>query len=181
MFYKYYKKYYKPNLQKIMKTYFKMRFDYVERLRLDQSAFKFVSWNTNNKSIQSILNGCADWPKAAALFHSFKLTGIAIEVMPGIIGAGFRGVGSYVVGLLTSSDVTDFNNLVEAKTSIVLKYIEGSRKYISFNGGETGWISTSDLSQLDGKMFAETNSLAESGDFYWSIKFSFYVTFKNPN
>lgn len=178
---KYYRRYYKTNLQKVMRNYFKMRFDFVDRLGVDQSAFKFISWNTNTKSLQSVLNACADWPKAAALFHSFKLTGLAIEIIPGVRASDFYARGSYVMGLLTSSDVTDFNNLVEAKSALVLNYNQAVRKYLSFYGGETSWISTSDLSQLDGKFFAETNALAESGGFVWTVKFSFYVTFKNSN
>lgn len=169
-----YSRYKKININKIMRNYFKMRFDFVDRLGIDQSAFKFVSWNTNNKSIQSILNGCADWPKAAGLFHSFKLTGLAIEATPGVKASDYYGRGSPVLGLLTSSDVTDFNNLVEARTAMVLNYNEKTRKYYSFNGGETGWISTSDLSQLDGKVFAETNSLAEGGgDLYGLLSLVF--------
>ena len=40
---KYYRRYYKTNLQKVMRNYFKMRFDFVDRLGVDQSAFKFIS------------------------------------------------------------------------------------------------------------------------------------------
>lgn len=166
---------------RLMRNYFKMRFDIVDRLGLDQSAFKFIAWNANSKSLQSVLQGCADWNKAAALFHSFRLTGMAIEATPGILANDFYARGSYMFGLLTSSDTLDFNTLVEAKSALTLNVHQKVRKYISFNGGSTGWISTSDLSNLDGKFYAETNSLAESGGFVWTIKFSFYVTFKNSN
>lgn len=177
---KYRKRYYR-NKNRIMRNYFKMKLDIVERLGMDNSGFKFISWNSNAKDIGVVLNGCDDWPKAAGLFHSFKLTGVAITAIPGVYGSDFYARGSPMVGILTSNEQANFNTLAESNSSIVLSYNETRRRYYSFHGGETGWMSTDMLADLNGRIYAETLSLAETGNFVWTIKFTFYVTFKNAN
>lgn len=167
---------------RLMRNYFKMRFDYVDRLGIDSSALKFIVFNSNNRGIGSILVMCADWPKAAGLFHSFKLTGLAIEATPIMGTEDWYGRGSIMIGVLTDSDTYDFNTLAESKTGMTLSQTLTTRRYYSFNGGETGWTSTDNPSQmLNGKVYTETDSLAQSGSYLWSVKFSFYVTFKNAN
>jgi hypothetical protein len=158
-----------------------MKLDYVERLGMDNSGFKFLSWNSNAKEIGVVLNGCADWPKAAGLFHSCKLTGVSISATPGVYGSDFYARGSPMVGLLTSNEQADFNTLADSSMALVLSYNETKRKYFSFNGGETGWLSTDMIADLNGRFYAETLSLAEQGNFVWTIKITFYVTFKNAN
>lgn len=181
---KYYRKSYgwRRTKNRLMKNYFKMRFDYVDRVGIDTSALKFVAFNTNNRGIGSILVMCSDWHKAAGLFHSFKLTGMAIEATPIMGTDDWYGRGSVAVGMLTDSDTYDFNNLVESKTAMILSQTQITRRYYSFHGGETGWVSTDNPPNvLNGKVYTETDALAQKGGFLWSVKFSFYVTFKNSN
>jgi hypothetical protein len=164
-----------------MRNYFKARLDYIDRLGMDNSAFKFIAQNSNLKGLTTLIQACGDWPKYVQLFHSMKLTGMAIEATPQVLADNYECRGTPLLGLLTAGDQTDFNTLAESKGCITLNYTNTKRKYISFNGSNTGWISTDNLSALDGKIFAETNSLASGGNFIWNVKFSFYITFKNPN
>lgn len=172
----------KRTKNRLMKNYFKMRFDYVDRIGIDTSALKFITFNSNNRGIGSILVMCSDWPKAAGLFHSFKLTGMVIQATPIMGTDDWYGRGTVALGVMTDSDTYDFNNLVESNMSMVLSQTQITRRYYSFNGGETGWVSTDNPpNALNGKVYTETDSLAQKGGFLWSIKFSFYVTFKNSN
>lgn len=176
----------KGNFNKIARTYFKFRLDYAFRAGLDQAQFRFLEFNANNRNLYQILQACADWDSCAAIFHSFKLTGLSMEAIPGVPIAGndgspYNANGTYAVGVLTSADVTNFQNLIEAKNTICLTPSQTLRKYLSFKSGETGWLSTSQLNQLDGKIYCETNSLPGAGGMVWTIKLGFYVTFKNSN
>lgn len=177
------KRYYR---YKIMKNYFKARLDTAMRVALDNAGFKFIENNATTRNLAQVLESCSDWAAFKQLFHSFKLTGVLMEAIPNLplIGGDnkpFAANGTYCVGLITQGDTTNYANLLEAKNTILLTPTQTQRKYLSFNGGETSWIVTSQTSDLDGKFYCETNSLATSGGMVWTVKFSFYITFKNPN
>lgn len=183
-----YRRYYRRNFYnrvKIMRNYFKARLDTSMRAALDTAGFKFIENNASTRNLAQVLESCSDWNAYKQLFHTFKLTGLAMEAIPNLPIAGqaspFAANGTYCVGLITQGDTTNYANLLEAKNTILLTPTQTQRKYLSFNGGETSWIATSQTSDLDGKFYTETNSLASSGGMVWSIKFSFYITFKNPN
>lgn len=181
----YYRRYYYSKA-KLMRNYFKARLDTSMRAALDTAGFKFIENNATSRNLAQVLESCSDWVAYKQLFHTFKVTGIAMEAVPNLPIAGqdnrpFAANGTYCVGLITSGDTQNYANLLEAKNTIILTPTQSQRKYLSFNGGETSWIATSQTSDLDGKFYTETNSLATSGGMVWSIKFSFYITFKNPN
>lgn len=173
---KYYRKY---NLYKVMRNYFKAKLDYLLRIKYFNSGLNFIEWTTNAKPIADLLGSCKDWDYYKRLFHSFKLTGMALEISPGVPQGNFVSNGALVLGLITSGDPTDFNTVVDSTKSIVLTSTNTQRRYISFNGGQVGWASTNLIGSIDGKLFAETDSLPESGVMVWGVKLSFYVTFKN--
>jgi hypothetical protein len=172
------RRYWRRKKNFIMKNYFKMKFDMIERLGMDENDFKFMTWNSNYHDIVTILKGCTDWVAAAGLFHSFKLTGMVITATPGVYGDDFYCRGSPCIGLMTSTENANFQTLAESNNSIVLSYNETKRKYISFHGGETGWIGT-DTNDLNGRIYADTLATAQNGQFIWTIKFTFYCIFKN--
>lgn len=168
-----------------MRNYFKARMDYVMRIIQDTTGVKFAEWNVNYKNINGLLEACSDWPAYTKLFHTFKLTGLAMEVSPSVPipqDGIYNANGSVLLALLTSSDNSEsFQNVAESKNCIVLSQTQCQRRYLSFNGGQTAWIATSDLTDLDGKVVTVTNSNNQAGGMVWSVKISFYVTFKNPN
>ena len=183
-----YRRYYRKNFYnraKILRNYFKARLDTSMRAALDTAGFKFIENNATSRNLAQVLESCSDWNAYKQLFHTFKLTGLAMEAIPNLPIAGasapFAANGTYCVGLITSGDTQNYANLLEAKNTILLTPTQTQRKYLAFNGGETSWIATSQTSDLDGKFYTECNSLASSGGMVWSIKFSFYITFKNPN
>lgn len=173
------------SVAKIMRNYFKAKMDYVMRVAYDSSGVKFLEWNASQKNINGLLEACSDWAPYTKIFHTFKLTGIAMEVSPNhpIANEGvFSANGSVILAILTGGDNPDsFQNVAEAKNSMVLTPTQMQRRYLSFNGGQTAWIATSDLTDLDGKVAVITNSTNVTGGLIWSVKVSFYVTFKNPN
>lgn len=173
---KYYRKY---NLYKVMRCYHKAKLDYLIRIKYMQSGLMFIEWSTNAKPLADLIAACKDWDYYKRLFHSFKLTGMALEISPGIPQGNFVSNGAVVLGIITSGDPTDFSTVVDSTKSIVLSPTNTQRRYISFNGGQTGWSSTNLNAVIDGKLFCETDSLPESGVMVWGVKLSFYVTFKN--
>lgn len=179
------KKYWRRRRQiiryKLISNYYKIKLDTVCRLELNNSSFKFLEYNINTKAIATFIQACSDWPKIIGLFHSMKLLGIAFSATPGLLTSGFTANGSYLIGILTSGDTYDFNNLAESKSSLVLSTYETKRKYIKFNGGISGYCSTDLPQTFDGKFYCETNSLAQNGTFIWTLQISFYCIFKNSN
>ena len=75
-------KYGRGSIAKVMRNYFKARFDYVMRITFDSQAVKFAEWNSANKSLAGILEVCGDWGSFTKIFHTFRVTGIAAEVVP---------------------------------------------------------------------------------------------------
>lgn len=175
----------RTNVKKIMRNYFKARLDYVMRITFDSQAVKFPEWNAANKSLAGILEACSDWGSYSKIFHTFRVTGIAAEVVPNLaikVENQFNVNGSVLFAFLTDADNAEsFQNVAESKFCFICSPTNTQRKYLSLNGGLTGWLSTNSLSELNGKFVTTTNSLAQAGGMVWNIKLSIYVTFKNPN
>lgn len=175
---KYRKRY---SINKLLRNYYKAKLDYLIRIKYQQSGVMFIEWNTNAKPLADLIAACKDWDYYKRLFHSFKLTGVSLEISPGVPQGNFVSNGALVLGLITSADPTDFSTVVDSTKSIVLSTTNTQRRYISFNGGQTGWSSTNLNAVIDGKLFCETDSLPESGVMVWGVKVSFYITFKNSS
>lgn len=181
------KRYYRRKSKyRILRNYFKAKLDTIQRVALDSSAFKLLEANGTSRNLHALLQACGDWVSYTHIFHSFKLTGIALTAIPNtpLVGANnapFSANGTYAVGIITSTDPTNFTNLIESNCALILTPSQTLRKYMSFNGGQTGWLATSKPEDLDGKLYCETNSLASQGGMVWTLKITLYVTFKNPS
>lgn len=180
-----YRRRYRKKVRKIMNNYFNAKLDYVFRVSYDSSGSKLVEWNTDRKDLNGMLESCSDWPNFAKVFHTFKLRGIAISTSPNVPipqDGLFSMNGTVLLAIMTGADSPDsFQNVVESQCCLMLTNQQCQRKYISFNGGQTSWIATSDLTDLDGKLCVKTNSNAQSGGCIWSVHIRFYVSYKNPN
>ena len=151
-----YKRYRRHNIGRLLRNYYKAKLDYLIRIKYQQSGVMFIEWSTNAKPIADLLNACKDWDYYKRLFHSFKVTGMALEISPGVPQGNFVSNGALVLGVITSGDPTDFNTVVDSTKSVVLSTTNTQRRYISFNGGQVGWSSTNLIGSIDGKLFVET-------------------------
>lgn len=164
-----------------MRNYLKAKLDCIQTIQQSTEFTNFRENNQTSRSISALLELCNDWGMYRQLFHSFRLTGLAIQVTPLSTSAGYTSASSIVLALQTNRDNNDFNSISESNTSIILTPYAPIRKYKSFNGGEFGWTSTDDLTLMDGIMRIGTNGNASAGAAAWSVRFSFYITLKNPN
>ena len=79
---RYYRRYF-YNRNKIMRNYFKAKLDTVQKVLWTGDGVKFITGGTStNKPIPTLLQLCPDWESWRLLFHSFKLTGLSVEVAP---------------------------------------------------------------------------------------------------
>lgn len=169
-----------------MKNYFKAKLDCVQTIQHSVDGTSFRENNQSNRTLAALLELCNDWGMYRQLFHSFKLTGFAFQVVPLSTsptpqGQPYTSAATVILALQTNRDNNDFNSISESNGSVILSPVSPMRKYKSFNGGEFGWTSTDDLTQMDGIMRLGTNGNASTGACVWSVRFSFYITFKNPN
>lgn len=175
------RRYARRRIQKVMRNYLKVRLDCIQTIQHTTEATHFRENNQTNRTLSALLELCNDWAMYRQLFHSFKLTGFAIQVTPLSTTADYASAASVILALQTSRDNNDFNSISEANTAIILTPYAPIRKYKSFNGGEFGWTSTDDLTLMDGIMRIGTNANASAGGAIWSVRFTFYITLKNPN
>lgn len=176
----------KRTFNRIAKNYFKVRLDCVQTIQHTTDATVFRENNGAQRTVSALLELCNDWDMYRRLFHSFKLTGIAMEVVPLTAspnqqGQPYTSLSTICLAFLTSRDNTDFNSCSEANFNIICTQAQRQRKYKGFNGGEFAWTSTDDLTQIDGKFYLGTNGNASTGAAVWSVRFTLYVTLKNTN
>ena len=184
---KYKKRYYKKkstNLNKVMRNYFKVKLDTIEKVIWTGNGIAFVvSGEATSRNLYTLLERTPDWGVWRTLFHSFKLTGLAVEISPNAPaqanGAVFSGAAA--LGLITSRDTINWNNVTESNFSFLLSTTQIQRKYKSFNGGLADWHGTDNAQELDGIFAVLSDGNLQNAICNFVVKFSFYVTFKNPN
>lgn len=181
------KRYYRrTNIKKVMRNYFKARLDTVQKLVWNSEGIQFVTdGQATNRDLKVLLELCNDWDVWRLVFHNFKITGLAVEVNPGVPSASANQVPAYggmaVLSLLTTRDQSNWNTATESNFCFSLATIQRQRKYKSFNGGLNSWMGTDDLQDIDGKFTVQSDGNPTNAAIVFMVKFSFYVTFKNPN
>lgn len=181
-----YRRRYRRNVNKLMRNYFKARLDTVQKLVWNTDGIKFVTdGEATNRDVKTLLELCNDWDAWRLVFHTFKITGMAVEVNPGVPSASANQVPAYggmaVLSLLTTRDNSNWNSATESNFSFSLATVQRQRKYKSFNGGINAWMGTDDLQDIDGKFTVQSDGNPTNAAIVYMVKFSFYVTFKNPN
>lgn len=179
------KNYWKRSLYRVMKNYFKTKLSCVDRILLDDNDMKLASSNGVNRNIRAYLTGCNEWQYFSKVFHTMKITGLLMETIPGIQASNPETTpvmpGTYQVGFLPIASDANSVALADANESIVLSVVQNQRKYISFNGGLNGWL---DIGSLENNLVAlivvAATALPQNTGCVWSLKLTFYITFKNP-
>lgn len=167
-----------------MRNYFKAKLDTVQKIQWTGDGANFTTGSAGTtRTISDLVALCVDWQYWRQLFHTFLLTGIAVEICPNFPtftnGTQFTGTAS--MGLLTTRESVSYNNVIESNFSFMLGPSQVQRKYKRMNGGLSAWHGTDELNELDGKFSVETDGNPTNGATTYSVKFTFYITFKNPN
>lgn len=182
-----YNSYYgRKNMLRVMRNYFKARLDTIQKVVWNANGVNFSTGTQGtNRDLRTLLELCADWSAWHTLFHTFKITGLAVEIDPALPSVSANSVPAYggmaVLSLLTSRDISNWNNATESNFSFNLTALGKQRKYKSFNGGISSWVGTDDLQDLDGKFTVQSDGNIENAALVYMVRFTFYVTFKNPN
>lgn len=182
----YYKYYSRKNMNKVMRNYFKARLDTIQKVLWNNDGIHFVTTaQGTDRTLADLVQLCNDWDSWRTVFHSFKITGMAVEVNPAFPSVSANQTPSYagmaVLSLLTTRDNSNWNNATESNFSFSLTTMERQRKYKSFNGGINAWSGTDDLQDMDGKFTVQSDGNPGNAALVFMVKFSFYITFKNPN
>lgn len=169
-----------------MRNYFKARLDTIQKVVWNADGAHFATGTqSTNRQINDLLQLCNDWDSWRTVFHTFKITGLAVEIDPSFpsISAGQTPAygGMAVLSLLTTRDTSNWNNASESNFSFNMTCLSKQRKYKSFNGGINAWTGTDDLQDIDGKFTVQSDGNPTNAALVYMVKFSFYVTFKNPN
>lgn len=170
-----------------MKNYFKAKLSCIDRIILDNDFMKLNSSNSQNRLLSAYITSCSEWDSFKNIFHSMKLTGLLMETTPGTVSAldlesAVVFPGSYQVGFLPVNSSGGATGIADASESIVLSTNQTQRKYISFNGGLNGWL---DMGSLSNNLAAIISTAMQgaypvNGGIVWTLKLTFYITFKSP-
>lgn len=163
---------------RIAGNYTRARLDVSRRVMLSQNG---VQWENNATTITlgDLIDTSPDYNMYRQLYLSFKLTGIAVSVVPMLHTANLNGASSIVLGLLTDNDGDGFANIVESDKSIMLDFQNHFRRYWNMNGGSTGWVNIEAGEDFPGKFGVQVNDAPQAGEAYWTVKFTFYLLMKN--
>lgn len=181
-----YTRYRRNNIYKVMKNYFKTKLTCSDRIQLDPEFMKLVSVGAQNKQIRSYLTSCNEFGSFREIFHSIKLNGLLIETVPSIVSTIDVQdtpvmAGTYVLAFIPTLASGTLTSLVDANESIILNPNQAQRKYISFHGSLNGWLDIASIeNNLSGLICTQYNVLPQNCGITWNVKFTFYVTFKNP-
>lgn len=82
---------------------------------------------------------------------------------------------SRYLAYLTNQDQSDFNILVESDKSVILSTQNKTSKYMPVNNI---CYSTQTEIRFTGKFYIQIDNKPAYGGISWSVKFSFYITFR---
>ena len=144
----------------------------------------FAEENKNTVSFWSIFGGSRYYGSLTEMFGYYKITGAAIEVIPG--PKNFEGTSTVgaktLVGIMfgDNSSGATYHKLVADNNSILLGVLTKSRKYVSTMGA-VDWLpvsSSTDTANVG--RFAVVSSITGSltNQPTWTCKLSIYMVFK---
>lgn len=182
--YRKYRRYYRKVKARILRNYFKGKLDTVQKVTwTGNGAFFVTGGQGTTRTLSDLLQLCGDWQYYRQIFHTYKVTGLAMELTPNPAtrGDGTQFTGAACIGLLTTRDIANWTNVTESNMSVLLTASQIQRKYKSFYGGLAAWHGTDDTADLDGKFVIETDGNPSDGGTTYMFKVTFYITFKNAN
>lgn len=151
----------------------------LDEITMDTTVIKLVKPNDVKDNLYTYLSKCADWKTYTQLYTSFKLVGLAITVTPNTPIGTFKWAGTAAIAYTSFADQTDVSSCIESNKSILLSVVAPTRRYFPLNNGVTSWVSTSSPAQVPGNILVACNRYPGDGGLVWSIRFDFYVMFKN--
>ena len=200
---KYKKKYYKKKkatkgqFNYIASNYFKAKLSISKRIIYDATQCRFIPGNLEVLQLYNLMAECPDLDALKKMFLSYKLTGIAIMAIPCPVSQTFNNYTAAVasetmnstlpmpsdkilsavcLAIISQSDGTSYNDLVESDKSLLLNFNTITRKYYKFNLSE--WLKFESANALTGRVAVNTLALPTAGGLVWNVKFDFYITCK---
>lgn len=151
----------------------------LDEITMDTTAIKLVKPNDVKDNLYSYLSRCADWKTYTQLYASFKVVGLAISVTPNTPIGTFKWAGTGAIAYTSFADQTDVSTCIESNKSVMLSVVAPARRYFPLNNGVTSWESTTSPAQVPGVILVACNRYPSDGGLVWSVRFDFYVMFKN--
>ena len=176
---RYYPKKRKYSFKKAISNYTYTKLSTLDEITMDTTVIKLVKPNDVKDNLYAYLDRCADWKTYTQLYTSFKVVGLAITVTPNTPIGTFKWAGTGAIAYTAFADQTDVSSCIESNKSILLSVVAPTRRYFPLNGGNTSWISTSSPAQVPGNILVACNRYPGDGGLVWSVRFDFYVMFKN--
>ena len=143
----------------------------------------FAEENNNSVSFWNIFGGSQYYSSLTMMFGYFKITGVAMEVIPGpknFEGTSTVGAKTLVGIQFGSSSGMGYHRLVADNNSILLGVLTKSRKYVSTMGA-TDWLpctANTEVSPIGCFAVASSITGTLTNQPTWTCKFSLYMVFK---
>lgn len=177
----------------IASHYYKAKLSTTIRIKLDTSACNFLPNNQATYRIADLISSCPDWGLLKKMFQSYKLTGIALTIVPIPVQdqslnvttntgtfpiAANAIVSAPAIGILTTYDENSYAEIIESDKSLILNFRNTIRKYWPFK--VTDWQSSINTNQELGPVLAvNVQGVNTGGTAMWQIKCDFYITYRN--
>ena len=151
----------------------------IDEISMDNTGMKLIKANGVKQNLYGYLDACADWKTYTQLYTSYKLVGLAISVTPNTPIGTFKWGGTGAIAYTSFADQTDVSTCIESNKSVMLSVVAPVRRYFPLNNGATSWVSTSSPAMVPGSILVACNRYPTDGGLVWSVRFDFYVMFKN--
>lgn len=167
--------------------YFRARIEGVYTIAFPSSTGDPVFAEVNSKTVSfwDMFGGSKYYGSLTEMFGYYKVTGAAIEVIPG--PKNFEGTSTVgaktLVGIqfgYSTNNGVSYHGLVADNNSILLGVLTKSRKYVSTMGAVDWLPCTSSSDTADVGRFAVVSSITGtlSNQPTWTCKLSIYMVFK---
>ena len=167
------------SFKKAVSNYTYTKLSTLDEITMDGGSMKLTKPNDVKDNLYNYLSRCADWKTYTQLYTSFKLVGLAITVTPNTPVGTFKWAGTGAIAYTAFADQTDVSSCIESNKSLMLSVVAPTRRYFPLNGGVTSWVSVSSPAQVPGNILVACNRYPGDGGLVWSVRFDFYVMFKN--
>lgn len=167
------------SFRKAISNYTYTKLSTLDEIGMDNTAIKLTKANDVKYNLYGYLSGCADWKTYTQLYASFKVVGLAITATPNTPIDTFKWAGTAAIAYTAFADQTDASTCIESNKSIMLSVVAPARRYFPLNNGVTSWVSTSSPALVPGSILVACNRYPSSGGIVWSVRYDFYVMFKN--
>lgn len=176
------KRYSKKKFNYVASKYSKDKFDVTCRITIEANGvIKFQEHGSPYYTIEQILQDSTLYSTTSVNYQSMKVTGLAIECVPGFNPGevNIRSNGIYILSYYSSEGNLSFSNVQESDKLMILNGEQRIRKYWKFGDGLTGWVDSSSVGDMPGRLVVLQSDAPLQGGAYWICRISVYVLFKN--